>query len=160
MGKKALPLKNPVEFGQRLRQARKSALLKLSDVGLKLGVSYQSVKRWEEAIAEPPLKGIIEMAKIYSVSIDWLLLGEERANGPPPHHALIRLPAGDADPAQYDEVELLERTLMILRAKGEAATYSKSLKHNINAFHKGVKNSNELAGLHRELSKAKKVNTS
>ena len=46
----------------------------------KLGVSRQSVSKWEGAQSVPDLQRILEMSKLFGVSTDYLLTGTDNTN--------------------------------------------------------------------------------
>ena len=58
---------------KRLRTERNMTQKNLAD---KLFVSAQAVSRWENNEVEPSIGTITELAKIFGVSIDYLMTGE------------------------------------------------------------------------------------
>ena len=42
----------------------------------KLGVSRQSVSKWESAQAVPDMKKVLQLAEVFNVSTDYLLMGK------------------------------------------------------------------------------------
>ena len=60
------------------------------DLAQKLGVSRQSVSKWESAGAIPDLKKIIQLADLFGVSTDYLLKDEvEKVKEQPNQYSLI-----------------------------------------------------------------------
>ena len=59
-------------LGEKLTQARKVAGLTQADVAAKLNVSRQAVSRWESGQSKPSTEKLLELARIYDVSLDWL----------------------------------------------------------------------------------------
>ena len=59
--------------------ARKAAGLTQADVAARLDVSRQAVSRWESGQSKPSTEKLLELAKIYDVSLDWLC--NEAADG-------------------------------------------------------------------------------
>ena len=57
---------------EKLTQARKAAGLTQADVAARLDVSRQAVSRWEGGQSKPSTEKLLELAKIYDVSLDWL----------------------------------------------------------------------------------------
>lgn len=57
---------------EKLTQARKAAGLTQADIAARLSVSRQAVSRWESGQSKPSTERLLELAKIYDVSLDWL----------------------------------------------------------------------------------------
>lgn len=66
-----------MELNERIALARKQAGLSQEQLGEKLGVSRQAVSKWEAAQSNPDVAYLAEMCRLFGVSADWLLLGEE-----------------------------------------------------------------------------------
>ncbi len=66
-----------VDTANRLMQYRKKAGLSQEELADKLGVSRQAVSKWECAESSPDTDNLIALAKIYNVSLDELINGEE-----------------------------------------------------------------------------------
>ena len=69
-------------FAQRLQEMRKSAGLSQEELAERLGVSRQSVSKWELGQAYPETEKIIELSRMFGVSLDLLLKGEEPSSAP------------------------------------------------------------------------------
>lgn len=78
----------------------------------KLGVSRQSVSKWEGAQSVPDLQRILEMSRIFGVSTDYLLKDGEEAPAPA---------EGDAESAEPLRRVSLEEANRFLRVKNETA---------------------------------------
>jgi transcriptional regulator with XRE-family HTH domain len=65
-----------VEFGKRLRAARRAAGLTQYDVACKLCVARTTVQSWEAGARQMNLYTVVYLAKILGVSIGYLA-GEE-----------------------------------------------------------------------------------
>lgn len=65
-------------FGQILKKSRKSLGLSQAELGEKLGVSVQTVSRWENDGGMPDISQIVPLAKILGTSCD-VLLGMENS---------------------------------------------------------------------------------
>ncbi|MGN0425442.1 MAG: helix-turn-helix domain-containing protein [Acetatifactor sp.] len=63
----------------RLIQIRKERHLTQSEVAEKLNVSFQAVSLWERGETVPDTEKIVELAKLYGVSCDFLLRGEKES---------------------------------------------------------------------------------
>lgn len=57
---------------EKLTQARKAAGLTQADIAARLSVSRQAVSRWESGQSKPSTEKLLELARIYDVSLDWL----------------------------------------------------------------------------------------
>lgn len=68
-----------MELKERIALARKQAGLSQEQLGEKLGVSRQAVSKWESGQTNPDVAYLTEMCRLFGVSADWLLLGEESA---------------------------------------------------------------------------------
>lgn len=73
-----------IEIANRLLQLRKEHGFSQEDLAAKIGISRQSVSKWERAEASPDTDNLIALARLYGVSLDELLLsesGSEEAGG-------------------------------------------------------------------------------
>lgn len=62
-----------IEIANRLVQLRKKCGYSQEELAGKLGLSRQSVSKWERAEASPDTDNLIELARLYNVSLDDLL---------------------------------------------------------------------------------------
>ena len=62
-----------IELANRLYEYRKQSGLSQEELAEKLGISRQSVSKWERAESCPDTDNLIELAKIYNVSLDELV---------------------------------------------------------------------------------------
>ena len=62
-----------IELGNRLAQLRKEKGISQEELADKLGVSRQAVSKWERGEASPDTDNLIELAKIYNISLDELV---------------------------------------------------------------------------------------
>ena len=70
-----------MNFGERLARARKEKNITQEQLAEMLGVSRQSVSKWESELGYPEAEKLIELSRRLGVSLDYLLRGEERAEG-------------------------------------------------------------------------------
>ena len=63
-------------FADKLIQLRKRSGWSQEELAEQMGVSRQSISKWEGAQSVPDLEKIIRLAKLFSVSTDYLLLDE------------------------------------------------------------------------------------
>jgi len=66
-------------IGQRIAQKRKELALSQEALGETLGVSRQSIYKWESDAALPEIDKLIALSKLFRVSVGWLLGVEETA---------------------------------------------------------------------------------
>lgn len=64
-----------IETANRLLNYRKQYGLSQQELAAKIGVSRQAVSKWERAEASPDTDNLIELAKIYGVTLDELISG-------------------------------------------------------------------------------------
>lgn len=64
-----------------LLEARKRAGLTQQDAAERLTISRQAISRWESGTAKPSIENLMALAKLYGVSTDTLLYGEEERLG-------------------------------------------------------------------------------
>ena len=90
-----------MDIGQRIAQKRKELGLSQEALGERLGVSRQSIYKWESDTALPEVEKLIALAKLFGVSIGWLLGVEEAA---------VSSDSGELTPAQLAMVqEIVDR---------------------------------------------------
>lgn len=78
--------------GQKIYECRKKAGFTQEELAEKLGVSRQAVSKWESDLAFPETEKILELCKLFHVSADELLFGQEGAGETP---AQEKAPAED-----------------------------------------------------------------
>ena len=61
------------EIGQRIRQARKLSGLNQQEVEVEIGKSKNAVSRWERAEVQLDATDLGKLARLFTVSADWLL---------------------------------------------------------------------------------------
>lgn len=62
-----------MKFGKFFKAARKQSGLTQKDVAEKLGIHQSNVSDWENDISRPEYENLIELSKIYDVSVEELL---------------------------------------------------------------------------------------
>ncbi len=65
-----------IEIANKLLKLRKEKGLSQEALAQELGISRQAVSKWERAEASPDTDNLIELAKLYDISLDELLLHE------------------------------------------------------------------------------------
>ena len=91
-----------IEIANRLYQYRKSMGISQEELAARIGVSRQAVSKWERAEASPDTDNLIELSKIYGVSLDEMLRGEEEGE-PESETDQAEAPAEDAPEDNYGE---------------------------------------------------------
>ena len=66
-----------IETANKLVELRKKHGLSQEELADKLGVSRQAVSKWERSEASPDTDNLIELAKLYDISLDELLLNKK-----------------------------------------------------------------------------------
>lgn len=69
-----------IEIANRLQKLRKEKGYSQEQLADLLGISRQAISKWERAEASPDTDNLIELAKLYSVSIDYLVGIKEEDN--------------------------------------------------------------------------------
>lgn len=62
-----------MELYEKLYELRRASGMSQEELAEKLGVSRQAVSKWESGATQPELSKLIELSKLYSVSVDELL---------------------------------------------------------------------------------------
>ena len=65
-------------IGERIAKCRKEKNLSQEYIADLLEVSRQAVSKWETDITEPDTKNLIQLAKVFGVSVEYLASGEEK----------------------------------------------------------------------------------
>lgn len=66
-----------IKTANRLCELRKQHGYSQEDLANKLGVSRQAVSKWERSESSPDTDNLIELAKLYGISLDELLNGDD-----------------------------------------------------------------------------------
>lgn len=69
-------MKDEMTIGQRIASRRKLANLSQESLGERLGVSRQSISKWESDSGLPDIDNLIALSKIFEVSVGWILGAE------------------------------------------------------------------------------------
>ncbi|MGH8923853.1 MAG: helix-turn-helix domain-containing protein [Acidimicrobiia bacterium] len=96
------------EIGPVLREARDSAGLRQQDVASELGITQQTVSRWESGRSRPGRDQLLALAGVLGINDEIGLLaraGHDVVESPPPRPVrprLRRLPLGDLSPGDFE----------------------------------------------------------
>lgn len=104
-----------LEISNRLVALRRDSGLSQEALAARLGVSRQAVSKWERAEASPDTDNLIALAKLYGISLDMLLLSEDRSYA----SAAAQYAPGPDEKAQTQEEEDAE--LFATAARWDAA---------------------------------------
>ena len=66
-----------IQLGQQIKNLRTANHLSQEDLAQKLFVSRQSISKYENGEATPDVEKLVQMAEIFGVSLDYLVLGKE-----------------------------------------------------------------------------------
>ena len=94
-------------LGENLQKLRAAKGLSQEEVARQLYVSRQSVSKWENDVAEPGVENLKTLAKLYGVTLDQLLLGEDPAPADNPPWDGSCEEAEEPRQAQDDRIYLL-----------------------------------------------------
>lgn len=67
-----------LNVADRVRYLREKNGMTQHALAKKLGISRNSVNAWEMSLTSPSLSNVVEMAKIFHVTVDYLLSTEEK----------------------------------------------------------------------------------
>ena len=96
-------------IGQRIAQKRKELGLSQEALGAELGVSRQSIYKWESDAALPEIDKLIALSRRFAVSVGWLL-GVEESPVPESGEHAEPAPSGELNETQLKMVEeIVER---------------------------------------------------
>ena len=62
-----------MKFSDNLKKLRKDMNLSQEDLADKLGVSRQSISKWESGVVYPEMDKMVQLCKIFNLSMDDLL---------------------------------------------------------------------------------------
>ncbi len=118
-------------FACRLRQLRIDANMKQEDVAKLLAIHRTAYTKYETDRAAPDLDGLRTLAKLYNVSLDYLIDGDTTAHTPA---AVVQ--DGTAEPLQLDAQELTLVTLFRhltteQRSRMVQTVYDEAKKNNV-----------------------------
>ena len=77
---------------EKLYELRRAAGLSQEELAERLNVSRQAVSKWENGAAQPELSKLVELSRLYGVSVDELLSLEEAERVTPRPPRLSKLP--------------------------------------------------------------------
>lgn len=69
---------NIEKVGEQIATLRKSKGITQSELGERIGVSFQAVSKWERGETLPDITLLPDLAKILETTVDYILLGNEK----------------------------------------------------------------------------------
>lgn len=66
-----------MEFAKQLKKLRTDKGLSQEDIAQKIHVTRQAVSRWEAGSSVPDLETAVQLATLFDVSLDWLVLDKQ-----------------------------------------------------------------------------------
>ena len=63
-------------IGEKIQRCRKEQKMSQEDLASRLGVSRQAVSKWELNESVPDTENVVELGRIFRVSLDYLLKAE------------------------------------------------------------------------------------
>lgn len=68
------------QLAQQIRALRTAKNLSQDGLAEKLYISRQAISKWENGEATPDIDKLVQLAEIFNVSLDYLVLGKEPEN--------------------------------------------------------------------------------
>ena len=91
-------------LGDRIAQKRKEQSMSQEALGAELGVSRQSIYKWENNVSVPEIEKLIAMSRLFHVTVGWLLGVEETENPVQPADHCGPILGGTASAGQAEEM--------------------------------------------------------
>jgi len=108
-----------IEIANRLFELRKTNNLSQEELAAKIGVSRQAVSKWERAESSPDTDNLIQLARLYEMSLDELLFTTE--------------PVDKNEPKKTEQVSIGRNGLYVLDKDGtEVHIDSTGIRVNVN----------------------------
>lgn len=109
-------------FGARLKELRKQKGLTQKALANQLAIRFSHLNKYENGMHIPPIEKLIQLAEIFNVTLDYLVLGN-REEGLPLHNTQLieRLQALEAFDNEDQETVLRLIDAMIIKCRVENA---------------------------------------
>ena len=69
-----------MDFGEQIKKLRKETQLTQEQFAEKLNISRQAISNWENNRNLPDIEMLIQISKVFQISLDQLILGENQMN--------------------------------------------------------------------------------
>ena len=66
-----------MDFGMKLKEARKAAHMTQQELGIEVGVSAVAVRMWESGLRRPGITRVRELAQTLGVSVEHLMTSDD-----------------------------------------------------------------------------------
>lgn len=70
-------LETTSRFGRRIAHLRIGRNLHIADLAEAIDVHPNTILNWETDKVDPPMSKVVQLARFFGVSLDWLVLGKE-----------------------------------------------------------------------------------
>lgn len=114
-----------MSIGQRIAQKRKEQGLSQEALGARLGVSRQSIYKWESETALPEIEKLIALSRLFGVSVGWLLGVEDAPAGEAAPAAEAPETAGELTETQLSMVEKIAERYIAAQPKPKRSAWDK-----------------------------------
>lgn len=114
-----------MSIGQRIAQKRKEQGLSQEALGARLGVSRQSIYKWESEAALPEIEKLIALSGLFGVSVGWLLGVEEAPAGETAPTEDAPKTAGELTETQLKMVEEIAERYIATQPKPKKSAWDK-----------------------------------
>lgn len=100
-----------MNIGQRIAKCRKNTNISQEQLAEMLEVSRQTISKWETGLATPDTYNIVQLSRIFRVSVEYLTCGSEEIAEPPKCEYIPdqRLEREDEDEDEDDEREARDK---------------------------------------------------
>lgn len=137
-----------IEIANRLFEYRKQNGLSQEELAERIGVSRQAVSKWERAESSPDTDNLIELARLYGVSLDSLLFTDEPTKKEPEAEAEEEYKKPDSVSVGWDGIHIIDGEDEVhVSLKG---IYVKSEGEEISVGPGGIKITEHLKEIHEK----------
>ena len=70
---------NDMSLGEKIKELRKSRGMSQEELAEQINVSRQAISKWELDASLPDIDNIVQLSRLFAVSIDYLLLEKDEA---------------------------------------------------------------------------------
>ena len=96
-----------MSFAENLMALRKQRGWSQEELGNQIGVTRQTVSKWEMGQSTPELEKLIELSRLFGLSIDRLVGLEEGEDTPPFQSVHERMPSGHGPMVSFTSISAL-----------------------------------------------------